>query len=223
MAPRTRRAGWIDWRNARARAIILQDLEPGGVLVDMDHLDAELIFDYYKEMPEFEKVAFDQFEARLAAHRVQSGKARLMARRDAEAVARDNTIHPRQLHNSRGEPVFDMHPAKRLLRMDVNSGLHDIFGPAALRQKRPAYRIFKLEIFKNRIYQEVCRQKFLHFLALKRAKTTPAPRGSKVKFHASHLEKQLARRGPPRGPPHGPPHGPPRGPPRGPRPMFTIP
>jgi hypothetical protein len=185
-----KRTGFINWRKSVPRAIILRDLEPGGVLVDMDHLKAESVWKYYKNRPEFCKVVFQQFKDRLAGHRKQASRDRIMARRGDEAVARDRSLIPREPHNQRGELVFDMHPAKHLLRMDVSNGKHKIIGPHELRQSRPAYQLFKLKIFKHRIYQEVRRQKFLHWLELKRRekKKLDVPPTSKVAFAEAFAE-----------------------------------
>ena len=194
--PNTKTAGFINWRKSVPRAILLQDLEPGGVLVDMDHLKAELVWGYYKNRPEFCKVVFKQFKDRLAGHRKQASRDRSMARMGDEAAARDRDLIPRETHNARGELVFDMHPAKHLLRMDVSNSVHKIIGPEDMQQSRPAYRLFKYKIFKHRIYQEVRRQKFLHYLELKRKKKLDVQPTSKVAFHAAHLPKQLERNAP---------------------------
>ena len=165
--------GWINWRSSAARAILLRDLEPGGPLVGMDHVPARDIYEYYKDKPGFEQVVFDQFKDRLADHRKQASRDREYAERDAEACRVDRLVHPRDMKNPRGEPVFDLHPAKRFLRMDVANGLHNTLSPMELQKTRPAYGEFKLRVFKHRIYQEIRRTKFLYWLELQRNKDIP--------------------------------------------------
>jgi hypothetical protein len=167
--------GWINWRNSAARAILLQDLEPGGLLNEMDHVPAEEVFNFYKDSPGFENVTFDQFKDRLSDHRKQALRDRKYAERDAEACRVDRLVHPRQTTNPRGELVFDIHPAKRLLRMDIANGLHKSMSPSELQATRPAYGEFKLRVFKHRIYQEVRRTKFLRWLEIQRNKNIPTP------------------------------------------------
>ena len=193
--PRSKKEGYIDWIKCPARGISLGDLEPGGLLVDLDHVKAEEIFGYYKKMVEFEKVVFGQFKARLSGHRKQVAKPREMAKRDAEAYRKDRLVHPRKDRNPRGEMVFDLHPAKGLLRMDVAKGLHKNLSPSELRNTRPAYKVFKLNIFKGRIYQEVRRQKFLNWLERQRQieRPTPSVPRSKSKFGA-HVLEELQKR-----------------------------
>ena len=164
---------FVDWRCCKARGIILRDLEPGGYMIEMDHVSAEDLFDWYKKMPEFEDVVFQQFKERLADHRKQSAPNREMARRDKEACRKDRGIFPRNTRNSRSELCFDVHPAKKLLQMDVAKGVHKRLTPSKLRRTRPAYMEFKYRIFKHRIYQEERRSKFLNYLEQKREKERP--------------------------------------------------
>jgi hypothetical protein len=72
-------------------------------------------------------------------------------------------------HHQRSEPVFDLSPAKLLLRADVMEGKHHRMTPTELKNSRIEYRPFKAKKFKHRIYQEVRRQKFINYLNLKRA------------------------------------------------------
>ena len=192
MPRRSKNPDWIDWRNSKARGIILGDLEPGGMLVGMDHVSAEEVFDFYKKMPEFVGVVLSQFKIRLADHRKQLAEGREMAKRDAEAFRKDRLLYPRKDRNQRGELVFDLHPAKHLLRMDVENGVHEQLSPKELQKSRPAYQVFKYEIFKHRIYQEVRRKKFLRYLELKREKERPSQSALLV---AHPLEEIFSRGG----------------------------
>ena len=162
-----RRSEWIDWRCSAARAILIRDLEPGGLLHSMDAVPADHLFVFYKKLPEFANVPFDQFKERLKDHRKQSNNAQELVDRDHKAHHVDRHVHPRKDRNCRGELVFDVHPAKKLLRMDVANGVHLKLTPMALRKTRPAYMAFKLKIFKFRIYQEVRRVRYFNYLRLK--------------------------------------------------------
>jgi hypothetical protein len=184
--------GWINWRKAAAREIILEDLEPGGILNGLDHLSATDVWEFYRKLPQFELVVFSQFEERLKCHREQAGPLSEMAKRDAAAVLHDRSLYERCPNNTRGELVFDMHPAKHLLRADVKNKLHETLKPYALQQTRPEYMMFKKEIFKHRIYQEIRHQKFLHFLALKRDKQRSAPPRNREQFLASSVAAHYA-------------------------------
>jgi hypothetical protein len=179
---RSEKPGWIEWVGSRARAILLEDLEPDGVLHGQDHLSADDLFGFYKRLPEFEMVVFSQFEERLKANRQTTGMVRRMAQRDAKAMEQDRKVVPRSPSNNRGELVFDMTPAKGLLRGDVELGLHEQMGPTQLQNTRPEYKLFSQAIFKGRVYQEVRRQKWIHFLDVKRAQDRPFPPRSREQF-----------------------------------------
>jgi hypothetical protein len=188
---RSRRTGWISWqaKTNTARAIILEDLLPGGILDGHGDLSAEDVWLFYKDLPEFlnSKVVFDQFKERLVTHRQQAGRDRELAERDMQAMINDRNVYPRSHHNSRGEPVFDLSPAKLLLRQDVIDGRHVNMKPSEFQMTtRPEYRVFDKTIFKKRLYQEIRRKKFLHYLALKRALQNLGPPRTDEQFAARH-------------------------------------
>jgi hypothetical protein len=193
-----KREGFVNWRSHNGGRIVKGDLEPGGILNDMDHLPAAFIFEYYKKMPEFEDVCFEQFMDRLKDHRLQASRGLELAKRDADAYRKDQQVHPRQSTDLNGELVFNLHSAKRFLRMDIANNLHKQLSPSELRLTRPAYQEFKLDKFTFRIYQEVRRVKFLNYLESKQQKERPGPSipHSIVKFHASHLVKQFVAAAP---------------------------
>ena len=126
------KSGWVNWRSCPAREVLLQDLEPGGLLHDMDHVGADVLFHFYKLMPQFNDVGFDQFKARLADHRKQSWKKHELASRDEDACAHDRRLFPPEYRDSRGKLKFDLHPAKALLRKDVTEKVHLGLLPSSL-------------------------------------------------------------------------------------------
>jgi hypothetical protein len=89
---------------------------------------------------------------------------------EEQYLARDRQLHRRQSHNHRGEPVFDLSPAKLLLRKDIKNKVHTTKQPSELQASREEYKQFKAEKFKDRIYQEVQPSKYIYYLELKRAK-----------------------------------------------------
>ena len=118
----------------------------------------------YKHIAEFAEVPFTLFEARLKDHRKQVRARLATSLFEEQALTHDRLLHPRETHNHRAEPVFDLSPAKELLREDVKNKLHSTMSSAELQATRPEYRGFKRSKFKDRILQEVRRQKFLHYL-----------------------------------------------------------
>lgn len=162
--------GWVDWRNHAAREILLEDLEPGGWLHGQDDLDAKTVYDVYQnKQEEFRDIPFGQFEVRYIDSTKQAAKRRERSAQEEEFLKHDRILHPRQSHNHRGEPVFDMDTlAKEQLRNDIKNKLHKQMKPMELWLSREVYQKYKLDIFRPRIYQEIRRIKFLNWLEKKR-------------------------------------------------------
>ena len=85
------------------------------------------------------------------------------------ALEHDRRLNPRRTKNARGEPVFDSTKAKAFLKEDVKDGKHKRMKPCQLQKTRKVYQLFRLDIFRQRIYQEVRAQKFNFYLEIKRA------------------------------------------------------
>jgi len=113
-------------------------------------------------------VEFSQFKARLRDHRKQVKGDLGRAQEEEELLISDRKIFPRRYINTRGEPVFDLHPAKDLLRQDVAEKKHRVLTPQELWRSRMEYQDFDKSIFRNRIYQAVRREKFLNYLQQQR-------------------------------------------------------
>lgn len=163
--------GWIDWRNHAAREILIEDLEQGGWLHAEDDVDARDVFEVYQSWHEeiFQEVPFSQFEVRYNEAIKKAEKRRARSAQELEWLKRDRLLHPRQTHNHRGEPVFDMdEKAKKQLRKDVKNKLNEVMSPSELWEMRKLYGKYKLRIFRQRIYQEVRRQKYVNYLNKKR-------------------------------------------------------
>lgn len=163
-----RRPGFINWRSSKAREIIIEDLEPGGILWGRDSLQEVDCWRFYRNLPEFENVLFEQFKDRLKEHRKQANKLKELSHRDLRAFLHDMALHPPTGYDNRGRLMFNAHPAKELLQADVKEGRHTMMPPSQLRLTRPEYLYFDKRVFKERIYQEVRRNKFIHYLELKR-------------------------------------------------------
>ncbi len=149
----------------------MQDLEFGGILYQRDNISAEEIWEFYKSLPQFEKVVFSQFEARLKVHRKKANESVVRSLREEQYLARDCQLQPRQSHNHRGEPVCDLSPVKLLLQQDIKDKMHVHYKSSKkLQLLRLEYQPFKPRIFHDQIYQEACFQKYIYYLGLKHAK-----------------------------------------------------
>lgn len=170
MAEKAEQKKPIAWVNSKAKKIILLDLQEGILPLDSAEVSAREAWDkVYGKMIEFQDVPYEQFRDRLNSHRNQVTLLENQSFEGELALAHDRLLHPRQTHNHRGEPVFDLSSAKLLLREDVKNELHTTMDRAELQASRPEYMCFNIKVFKDRIYQEVRRKKFIAYLEAKRA------------------------------------------------------
>jgi hypothetical protein len=133
--------------------------------LDPAEMSAEEAWEIHcRHMADFAKLVFSQFKARLADHRRLVRRDLHAAAHKAAALAHDRLAFPRQPTNERGELVFDLHPAKRLLRDDLRNQRHVGLTPKAFRLTRADHQEFDLEVFRQRICQEIRRGKFVNWL-----------------------------------------------------------
>ena len=163
----------------------MEDIEPGGWLYGKDDEDPRTVFEIYQSQhDEFKNVSFEQFEKRFDEAIKKAAKRRARSAEEEEFLRHDRLLHPRQSHNHRGEPVFDMDiDAKEQLQYDIEIGLHKQLKPEELWEFRPAiYKKYKLELFRPRIYQAIRKAKFINWLEKKRNEKRADFAGPEVTF-----------------------------------------
>ena len=161
----------IKWIDSEAKAILEYDLVEGFLSMDEVKCTAEFAWStYYRYLPQFKKVPFQQFEDMLKAHRNTIRFKWGRAFRDQDAYMQYRCNHPTQIRNQRGELNFDVSSARNMLREDVRNKFHEGITPTEFQRTRPEYGGFKTKKFKEHIYQEVRRQKFIFYLQQKRKK-----------------------------------------------------
>lgn len=160
LAAHREQLGRIDWKNSEARVIIVKHLQQGELSLDESVQSAEHVWvTKYMNIPAFQDVPFSQFKERLADHRAQVKKDCNASLRYEEALCNSRAIYPRAAYNHKGQKVFDMSPAKSLLRHDIKAGLGARQTPEEIRVSRPEYLQFEKEIFHNHVRQEIRRRK----------------------------------------------------------------
>jgi hypothetical protein len=107
-----------------------------------------------KNPEQFGIVALDQFKVRLKSHWKQASEEYAVAQQEEDYFAHDRKFYPRKPHNKRGEPVFDMSPAKPLLQQDIKEEMHLQYKTMKkLQLLRLEYKPFKPRIFQDCILQ----------------------------------------------------------------------
>ena len=164
---------WIDWKNSEAKDIIPFDLIENVLPLEEEEMSAEDAWELIcSHLPEFvgPRVVFSQFKERLADHRKQVTKARRQSHIEHEAFLHDTDLCPLPTHHlgRRNQPIFDRHPAKRLLRQDIENKKHVGMFPSAFQQTRPECGQFDAKTFEGHICQEIRRVKCVFCLDTKR-------------------------------------------------------
>jgi len=158
---------WIKWIKSEAKKTILQDFEDR---ILSPTTPVEVAWKVYKERPEFKDVPYSQFKPRYKDH------CKAFQRKQERNVIEEMLYqHDRDLHpcndprDSLGRLIFHRHAAKDLLRQDIKDELYPLLTPSELWQFRSEYQCFELEVFTQRIYQEIRRNKYINWRELKRA------------------------------------------------------
>jgi len=187
--PRPKNPDYIEWRTSQAKQIIISDLEDGWLTTDATKVSAEAAWKVYQDanLREFDGVCFKQFKERLADHRRAVDKKNKESVREEDAFQHDCLLHPRdETHDRRGKLIFDRSPAKELLCQDIKDGAYPRLTPKELWNTRPEYKLFELNVFKGRIYQEIRRNKFINWCEFKRQK-----KGESAKHRERNYKFQL--------------------------------
>jgi hypothetical protein len=94
--PRSKKPGWVNWQSCSARAIILEDLLPGGPLFQRDNVPAAAILEWYKDKHpnQFDGIVLEQFAARLKDHRKQGLEEYATAQEEEKYFAHDRKLYP---------------------------------------------------------------------------------------------------------------------------------
>lgn len=160
LADHRQQAKQIDWKKSETRKILIDDLQKGYLAMDEQDRSAEEAWEFYKHFPEFEKVPFKQFKDRLADHRSQAKKDHVSSLRDEIAFVNSRAFYPRAEFTRKGEKVFDLSPAKELLRQDIKTGHVNQMTPEQIRLSRPEYLEFGKTVFHGHVRQAIRREKF---------------------------------------------------------------
>lgn len=107
--------------------------------------------------PELYEPYKKNFANNLHNLRAQLTREQDRANDDHAIFLHDRQVHPRKLHAPQGYPRWDLHPAKNLLKSDMDSIEKEErpkATPMELRMSRPEYLEFPLDVFRNHIHQE---------------------------------------------------------------------
>lgn len=159
-APKTPKPPKLNWAKSTARRILWEDLKSGQIPMDMPPME---VFLYRPEFVDFDP-NYERFRSRLRYLKDSCNASDDRAAEDDAALAHDRNLFPMPTHNHRGEPRWPDSIAEKWLAKDMDVGKHDQLKPSDLHQSQIEYQAYPLAIFRQHIYQEVKKRKFISYL-----------------------------------------------------------
>ncbi|KAK1739827.1 hypothetical protein QTG54_009586 [Skeletonema marinoi] len=173
----------IKWRNSKARAMLVR------MLMDKDSnahtMTWQQLHSSHEWFQEYDAKSFQRYVSEL---KKANPKKIAVVTEDNKIINAELQRFPRPDKTLRGEPFWDTHPSKRLLRQDVKLGKHLEMKPKTLHQTRLEYQAFSLKTFRQHVYQEKRHQKEL---PMRVDLITPLPTNVNVPKQSSSLEKMM--------------------------------
>lgn len=166
--------------------LLLEDIFKGNDLQDNDGspMDAEAL---YHSRVQYRRYPLDEFADLLEKKREEYAENMAYATRIDELVAKQlNAIGGMAVTTNRGCISWRVHPAKELLRQDMEKGLHKSMSPALLFSTRDEYKTLHpdpstaLKVFRQRIAQEQLRIKQNNWNRKKEEENDDDSRGDEV-------------------------------------------
>lgn len=144
------------WRYSKAKDKIAQDIIDG-LIPRSGPIDVtKLFYELYEDNPLFKDFPFDKdrYQTRIKTIREAIDRRYDWAKQDHTSIQNDNALHPKKATNVRGEKRWDGSDAQRLLKIDMEAGIHEQMSPQELHNSRPEYyEDFSLKVFRKHIEQ----------------------------------------------------------------------
>jgi hypothetical protein len=166
----------FDWRNSAAKKYLKKCFKDGVIPLtyptDEGGVGPHAVWDEHcKDHPSFKGMVYDTtFANRLRAVKNDSASKITRATADEENLQAFRAKHPKQSTNALGEPRWEGSEAQCLLKSDLEVILklpqEDIdkqLEPKVLYSKNEAYSVFSLPKFRDHIYQEIRRRRFMKY------------------------------------------------------------
>jgi len=176
MPPRTRntpadveKEPKIKWQKSRAKALLRRDILEGRVPLEGGRQTTMKLRQVYELRPEFAEYMYSKFSSRLSSLRTTISECNDRAARDQEAFDNFVANHPEtSLFSHHGYIQWQGSEAQKLLKEDLENNLHETMEKKDLFRSRPEYyENFPLNVFRDKVYQEIRTAKYLHTTAVK--------------------------------------------------------
>jgi len=151
-----------DYGHSAAKYYLEQDLLDGTIPLDWRAMSYQVAFASRPEYAQFDGARL--FQGRLQRARARAKADRNTGAQELAALKADRTIYPEKTTDHCGNPLWEGSQAQAFLIMDVRLGNHKNIKPADFRLTRTVYLQFPLDVFRNHIYQQEKREKWVAHL-----------------------------------------------------------
>ena len=135
------------WRKSEAKKQLIKDIK-NGTIEGWGPKEVHLFRPFYEERP------YENFRNNLRNLRKSLKDLQSLADEDAAALAHDEALdHLRK--NSNPYPLWHGSEAERLLKLDIDNGLHKQMHPSELKATRNEYKPWPRKVFGDHIQQEL--------------------------------------------------------------------
>ena len=161
----------IKWKKSKARALLYADIKEGRVPLvakDADGKPTMALKDIYALHPEFQDYDYGKFSSRVSGVRKIIQGCTNRAAADLAAFNNYKANHPPSVSSHKGYIQWQGSKARECLLEDIKEGKHkrlsrqELFGSNA-----EYYENFNLDVFREKLYQELRTAKYLHTIEVK--------------------------------------------------------
>ena len=162
----------IKWKKSKAKQLLYQDIRDGRVPLNSKDENGKSTMNLrviYDMRPEYSEYHYDKFSSRVSSLRKTIKDCNNRAELDQEAFDNYKTNHPNiSFYSHKGYIQWQGSEAQVKAQKDISTGEHVKLGMEGLWAARPAYYTnFPLEVWRDKIRQEIRTAKYLHTLEVK--------------------------------------------------------
>jgi len=162
-----------DYGHSAAKYYLEQDLLTGKIPLDWRAMSFQTAFATRPEFAQFDGTRL--FQGRLQRARARAKADTNTGAKELAALKKDRERYPTKTTDHHGNPVWEGSQAQAYLIMDVRLGNHKNIKPSDFRLTRAVYSAFSLKVFRNHIYQQEKREKWVAHLQREQKKKYSLP------------------------------------------------
>lgn len=182
----------VKWKRIEAKKLLFQDLINGEVPLDAKNEQGKITMrlkDIWLKRDEYQLYKYSKFSSRLSSLRVTAKETLSPKELDQEAF--DNYLENHEVSHTTGKGFIQWQGsgAQRLLRADLESNENEALEwEVWFNSNEEFYDNFTLDLFRDKVNQEIRTVKYLHTLKVRGKDTRKTKRRMKPEDHRPPME-----------------------------------